>query len=124
MKEGDDKVEKTVDRDGKKINGWSVGSAFGDRAFYNGNWLLRAAAAKAGIYGNDAVEAMYPMTKTLADGTALDGTQAQLHADLRQGPVPAGQRLLVGDDVRRQDAAADQEPDQPLPDQLADAAAA
>jgi hypothetical protein len=48
---------------------------FGDRAFYNGDWLLRAAAARAGIYGNDAVEAMYPMTKTLADGTPLDGSK-------------------------------------------------
>jgi hypothetical protein len=37
-------------------------SLFGDRAFYNGDWLKRAAAAKGGIYGNDAVEAMYPMT--------------------------------------------------------------
>ena len=53
---------------GKAINGWNVSSAFGDRAFYNGDWMLRAAAARAGIYGNDAVEAMYPMTKALADG--------------------------------------------------------
>ena len=30
--------------------------------------------------------------------------QAQVHADLRQRPVPAGQRLLVGHHVRRQDA--------------------
>ena len=36
---------------------------FGDRAFYNGDWLLRAAGAKGGIYGNDAVEAVYPMAK-------------------------------------------------------------
>ena len=27
-----------------------------------GHWLKRAAAAKGGIYGNDAVEAMYPLT--------------------------------------------------------------
>jgi len=32
------------------INGWKVGSIFGDRAFYNGDWLKRAAAAKGGIY--------------------------------------------------------------------------
>jgi hypothetical protein len=75
MKEGDKKVNEKVASIGKSINGWHVGSAFGDRAFYNGDWLLRAAAARAGIYGNDAVEAMYPMTKTLADGTALDGSK-------------------------------------------------
>jgi hypothetical protein len=75
MKEGMKKVDERVNNIGKAINGWKVGSAFGDRAFYNGDWLLRAAAAKAGIYGNDAVEAMYPMTKTLADGTPLDGSK-------------------------------------------------
>ena len=48
--------------------------------------------------------------------------QAQLHAHLPGRAVAAGERLLVGDDVRRQDATADQEPDRPLPDQLADAA--
>jgi len=75
MKEGMKKVDERVGRIGKAINGWKVGSAFGDRAFYNGDWLLRAAAAKAGIYGNDAVEAMYPMTRGLADGTPLDGSK-------------------------------------------------
>ena len=75
MKEGDKKVTEKVASLGKHINGWNVSSAFGDRAFYNGDWLLRAAAARAGIYGNDAVEAMYPMTKTLADGTMLDGSK-------------------------------------------------
>ena len=75
MKEGDKKVSEKVATLGKHINGWNVSSAFGDRAFYNGDWLLRAAAARAGIYGNDAVEAMYPMTKTLADGTPLDASK-------------------------------------------------
>lgn len=75
MKEGESKVEKAALEIGKPINGWHVGSGFGDRDFYKGNWLLRAAAAKAGIYGNNAVEAMYPMTKTLADGTELDGSK-------------------------------------------------
>ena len=77
---------------------------------------------RRGIYGNDAVEAMYPMTRVDASGATARRQQAQLHAHLPRGPVPAGERLLVGDHVRRQDAAADREPDQPLPDQLADAA--
>ena len=53
-------IERQRDEIGRAIDGWRVGSAFGDRAFYHGNYLLRAAAALAGIYGNDAVEAMYP----------------------------------------------------------------
>jgi hypothetical protein len=75
MKEGEKKVEEAAAAIGKVVNGWQVGSAFGDRAFYDGDWLRRAAAAKAGIYGNDAAEAMYPMTKALADGSALDGSK-------------------------------------------------
>ena len=75
MKEGETKTEQYLATGQKDINGWKVGSLFGDRAFYNGDWLKRAAAAKGGIYGNDAAEAMYPMTKTLANGDALDGSK-------------------------------------------------
>jgi hypothetical protein len=75
MKDGEAKVTQAADNLGKDINGWKVSSPFGDRAFFNGDWLLRAAGAKAGIYGNDAVEATYPMTKTLANGEPLDGSK-------------------------------------------------
>jgi hypothetical protein len=75
MKEGEKKVEEKASGLGKVINGWHVGSSFGDRQFYNGDWLLRAAAAKAGIYGNNAEEAMYPLVKTMPDGTELDGSK-------------------------------------------------
>src|SRR5437660_5722671 len=67
VKDGEAKIKQYLESGQKNINGWKVGSLFGDSAFYNGDWLKRAAAAQAGIYGNDAVEAMYPMTKTLAD---------------------------------------------------------
>jgi hypothetical protein len=73
MKAGDDKVTKFLASGTKNINGWNIGSFFGDRAFYNGNWLMRAGAAKGGIYGNDAVEATYPFTRTTATGEPLDG---------------------------------------------------
>ncbi|HMK72250.1 MAG TPA: DUF1214 domain-containing protein, partial [Myxococcaceae bacterium] len=73
---------------GKRINGWGVGSAFGDRAFYHGDWLLRAAAAKAGIYGNDAMEAMYPFTKTDAAGETLDGSKSSYTLTFASGQFP------------------------------------
>src|SRR5438270_4163161 len=57
MKAGDEKVDKQLVSGVKNVNGWNVGAFFGDRAFYKANWLLRAAAAKGGLYGNDAVEA-------------------------------------------------------------------
>ncbi len=88
MKEGEDKVERFLATAMKNINGWMVGSAFGGRAFYNGNWQLRAAAAKAGIYGNDAAEAMYPATRTLADGTGLDGSKNRYTLTFAKGQLP------------------------------------
>jgi hypothetical protein len=75
MKDGEAKVEKYLASGDKDINGWKIGSLFGDRAFYNGDWLKRAAAAKGGIYGNDAAEAMYPYTKTLTNDEVLDGSK-------------------------------------------------
>jgi hypothetical protein len=88
MKAGEERVEKAVAGFGKDINGWRIGSPFGDRDFYAGDWLKRAAAAKAGIYGNDAVEAMYPMTKTLADGTPLDGSKHKYTLTFAPGQSP------------------------------------
>jgi hypothetical protein len=75
MKQGETEVEQYLASGQKNINGWKVGSLFGDREFYKGDWLKRAAAAKGGIYGNDAIEAMYPMTKTLANDDPLDGSK-------------------------------------------------
>jgi hypothetical protein len=75
MKEGDRKVQEAVANLGKEINGWRVASIPGDYAHYNGDWLKRATAAQAGIYGNDAVEAMYPLTRVDSDGQTLDGSK-------------------------------------------------
>ena len=76
MKEGDDKIEKAIASTGKNINGWRVGGlAGGDRAFFHGDWLNRAAVAKAGIYANDPVEAMYPLTRADGTGATLDGSK-------------------------------------------------
>src|SRR3977135_813478 len=74
MKDGEEKVDKDRTSGQKDVNGWRFGSLFGDRQFYGGDWVKRAAAAKGGIYGNDAVEAVYPMAKTLPAGEALDGS--------------------------------------------------
>jgi len=88
MKDGEAKIEQYLTAGQKNINGWKVGSLFGDRAFYNGDWLKRAAAAQGGIYGNDAVEAMYPMTKTLADGEPLDCSKHNYTLTFAAGQFP------------------------------------
>ncbi len=88
LKAGEKKVEEQVAAMGKKVNGWSIGAAFGDRDFYKGNWLLRAAAAKAGIFGNDAIEAMYPMTRWMPDGEVLDGGKHNYTLTFPAGQMP------------------------------------
>jgi hypothetical protein len=88
MKDGDEKVEKYLAGGQKNVNGWKIGSLFGDRQFYSGDWLKRAAAAKGGIYGNDAIEAVYPMTKTLASGEPLDGSKNNYTLTFPAGQFP------------------------------------
>lgn len=88
LKEGYDGIEKRRNEIGKEINGWRIGAAFGDRSFYHGDYLLRAAAALAGIYGNDAVEAMYPMTKTDGSGEPLDGSKHDYTLTFAAGQFP------------------------------------
>ncbi len=88
MKEGDDRIRQYLMSGVTRVNGWGVFSPFGDRAFYNGNWLQRAAAGAAGILGNDAVEAMYPFTRNLADGEALDGSKHNYALTFAKGQLP------------------------------------
>jgi hypothetical protein len=88
MKDGEEKVEKYLASGQKDVNGWKIGSLFGDRQFYSGDWLKRAAAAKGGIYGNDAVEAVYPMTKTLPSGEPLDGSKNSYTLTFPAGQFP------------------------------------
>ncbi len=75
LAEGKRKTDEAAKSIGAQINGWRVGAAFGDEAFFNGDWQLRAAAAQAGIYGNNAEEAMYPQTRVDSDGAELDGSK-------------------------------------------------
>ena len=90
MKAGEAKVEDAIAEPGKNINGWHDRPiAGGDRAFFNGDWLKRAAAAKAGIYGNDSVEATYPLTSTLTPiGEPLDGSKHNYTLTFPAGQLP------------------------------------
>jgi len=45
VKDGEAKIEQYLVAGQQNINGWKVGSLFGDRDFYHGDWLKRAAAA-------------------------------------------------------------------------------
>jgi hypothetical protein len=88
LKDGYASIEDRVKIIGKVVNGWNVGAAFGDRAFYNGDYTLRAAAAIAGLYGNAAVEALYPATKIDSAGRPLDASQHDYAMTFAAGALP------------------------------------
>ena len=88
MKAGEAKIKAFLESGITYVNGWGITSPFGDRDFYHGNWLLRAAAAQAGIYGNDAVEAVYPMTRMQANGELLDGSKHKYTLTFAKDQLP------------------------------------
>jgi hypothetical protein len=88
MKEGEKKVQEKVAALGREVNGWRIVSAFGDRDFYQGDWLLRAAAAKTGLYGSDAVETTCSMTRSDGTGQPLDGSRHNYTITFPAGQLP------------------------------------
>jgi hypothetical protein len=88
MRAGEAKVTEAVSNAGKDINGWRITDPDGDRAFFNGDWLKRAVAAQAGIYGNDSAEATYPITRVDVDGEPLDGSKHSYTLTFPAGQTP------------------------------------
>jgi hypothetical protein len=88
MKEGERKVDEAIANAGKAINGWRVSALQGDSTYFNGDWLKRAAGAKAGIYGNNAAEATYPLTRVDSDGQTLDGSKRNYTLTFPPGQQP------------------------------------
>ena len=75
IRAGDRKIDRAIADAGVVVNGWRIAPCFGDSAFYNGDWLLRAAAAKADFYGDDPAEAISLFAQVDGDGKTLDGSQ-------------------------------------------------
>jgi hypothetical protein len=82
------KIEQAAGALGTHVNGWQIGVAAGSRAFYNGNWLLRAVGSKLGIYGNEAAEATYPFAKFDQNGHPLDGSKHTYTVTFAAGQLP------------------------------------
>ncbi|HKM64789.1 MAG TPA: DUF1254 domain-containing protein [Acidisphaera sp.] len=88
-KSGIAKIKQQIASVGTNENGWRVAmSAFGDRRMIGGNWTLRAAAAMAGIYGNDAAEALYPMLAADSDGQQPDCSSNRYTLTFPAGELP------------------------------------
>lgn len=88
MKAGDEKVDTYLASGMTDVNGWQLGSLPGDRAHYNGDWVMRAATAKAGIYGNDADEAVYPLGRLDANGQTIDTSKHNYTLTFAAGQMP------------------------------------
>lgn len=61
---------------------------FGTPAQMQGKYLIRAAAAKGGIYGNTVEEALYIIQPLDADGAPLDGSKGQYSLTFPKGGLP------------------------------------
>jgi hypothetical protein len=89
VKSGLEKIKAKVDGLGRMENGWRVAtSAFGDRKMYSGDFARRAAAAMAGIYGNDATEALYPMLAADSEGKKPDTSVNRYVLTFPSGKLP------------------------------------
>ncbi|RCS40574.1 DUF1254 domain-containing protein [Bremerella cremea] len=81
-------IKKNTDSLGDTINGWHIFDVENNREACDGNWLLRASIAMAGIYANDSAEATYPITRTDANGQPLDGSQQKYTITFPAGQLP------------------------------------
>ncbi|HUO05457.1 MAG TPA: DUF1254 domain-containing protein [Candidatus Binataceae bacterium] len=89
MKSGLQKIKDKVAALGVEENGWRIAThGFGDRNTYAGDWAMRAAAAMAGIYGNDAAEALYPMLAADSDGKEPDCAANRYTLTFPAGQLP------------------------------------
>ena len=88
LKQGKDKVDAAVPKAGEIINKWNVSGLAGDMEHYYGDWLMRAVAAQAGIYGNSPEEAMYPFTRQDSQGRSLDGSKSKYTITFPTGQMP------------------------------------
>jgi hypothetical protein len=89
MKNGLEKVKHELTVFGENENGWRLSlNGFGDRQMFNGNWTRRAAAALAGIYGNTAAEAVYPLLDTDGAGNKPDGSANRYTLTFSSGQLP------------------------------------
>ena len=82
------KIRQKLVTIGTNENGWLFSThLFGNRQMIAGDWLLRAAAAMGGIYGNNADEALYPLLATRPD--AATGNYTLTFAPGQLPPVNA-----------------------------------
>lgn len=88
IKSGRSKIEDAVANIGENVNGWMMTDAFGTREYMGGDYLLRAAGAMGGLYGNTKIEAFYPMIMVDEDGERLDTGKHRYVMRFEAGQLP------------------------------------
>jgi hypothetical protein len=83
------KITYKTENIGEKVNGWNMTDAIGPREFFNGDWLLRAAAAQAAMYMNDKIEAFYRVVFVDAYGETLDAQANKYILHFEKVNIPA-----------------------------------
>ena len=84
---------------GKDVNGWDITL---DMGRYGTNYPYRASWTFYGVGGNLAEDAVYPFASKDGDGAALNGAE-HIRPAFLEGRDPAGECVLVPDDVRRRE---------------------
>ncbi|MGH6715397.1 MAG: DUF1254 domain-containing protein [Bradyrhizobium sp.] len=110
---GDDKIDRAMADAKVIVNGWQIAPYFGDSALYDGNWLLRAAAAKADFYGDDPQEAVFAVAQVDDEESSLDGGRHGYTLTFARDRLPpvdafwsltmygAGSRSLIANPIQR-----------------------
>jgi hypothetical protein len=92
MRQGSRHIDQALEKMGNNINGWQIGALSGGAdANLTGDWLTRAMVTRAGIYALDAEEAVYPLTRALADGTPLDTGKHAYRLTFQADELPPAQ---------------------------------
>lgn len=89
FEQGHKEIQNKTFELGRNINGWrSTRSAFGPREVMQGNYLLRAAAAMLGLYGNDDEENLSLVAQHDANQAQLDGSNNRYRIHFEKGEFP------------------------------------
>jgi hypothetical protein len=84
------KIKAKGAQSGQQKNGWNLTPRiFGDRQQMQGQYLVRAAAAYMGLYGNDLEEAYYPSSGHDISGDPLDGSKSTYELIFTKDEIPA-----------------------------------
>jgi hypothetical protein len=88
VKEGIAAIKEKAAHISEQKNGWNMMDPFGNRVFYKKDRLLRAAAVMVGIYGNDKIEAFYPVAYIDKEGEVLNGKTNKYKIHFSKEEIP------------------------------------